>query len=62
MTDYNKIQEHIQTCIDYLSEDRFSQGALTELQKEMKEIADITLDINDAVRDLDERVVILEAR
>lgn len=60
MTDYDKIQEDIKKCIDWLSPVRFSNGALRDFQNELNDLACCVCDINDAVRDIDERVTILE--
>lgn len=61
MTDYEKIKESIEKCMTWLDDTKFSEGALSRLQTQIKDIVDITLDINDAVKDLDERVTLLES-
>ncbi len=60
MGTYEDIQSSAQACITVLDLKTFSNGNFADIHGELYNAAEILLDLNDYIKNVDDRVIILE--
>lgn len=57
---YREIKRKLNLCLEALESPKFSKGSLKEIQNELCNITQITKELNQYVKSIDNRVKILE--